>query len=1165
MRRKFLVLSAVALLAVAGHTASGAATTGPSAPTPRFAAGAVPGLSTLGATGWKVLSSATAGQGGQQISTPGFDTAGWLPVTPDDAGAPGTEITALLQNGKCPNVFFADNMKTCFGTQKKIGPETVPQFMVPWWYRTDFTPGLQSGQTASLVVNGIVGQADVWVNGKEVATQATVTGAYTRFTFDVTSLMLTGTNSVALEVYPNDPAKMLTLDDVDWNQIPPDNNTGIQFPVQLDVASALGVGNAHVVPDTSADLSSSALTVKADVTNNSAASQTGSVTATVTPPSGAGPPIVVQQPVTVAAHATQTVSLTPGQNPGLTIAHPQIWWPYQLGAQPLYTLDTVIVQGGVATGSTHETFGIRTVTSALVGKSAGAPNGVRSFSVDGRPVVIRGGGFAEDLFLRYSSSGIARQIALMKNLGINLVRIEGHFFPDDFYQQMDAAGIMVDSGFQCCDAWENDSPSAADLAVRKLSSLTIAQHERNHPSVMSFSWSDNAPGAAEEAGTIDAFAQAGFAVPLIASAEYNSSPKLGASGEKEGPYDYVPPNYWYDTSHFDKSDSTLTNAGGSWGFDSEQSAGNTVPTQDSISRFLSASDQAALWQNPGFNQYHANYEAGHGGYKFGTLFVFDQALTSRYGTWSDLGGYVEEAQVQNYENTRAQFEAFVDHSTNAAAPSTGTVYWQVNKGWPTVLWDLYNYDGDQAGSFFGAKKANGTLHALYALDNNTVTLDNLGGTTQNGLTVESKVYDTAGTLLDDQQAAGLTLNSQQVRNAVLTPKVPAATTPPAAAKTYFVELLLRQGNAVVDRNVYWQSTQQDVVNWASTLGNPQASMTQYANLQALKSLPQSTVGAVASTRSQPGPDGADTVSTVTITNTSKTPAVGFFLRADVRRGNPDGTEQPGDNQVSSGLWDDNDVTLWPGESQTLNVTYRAADLHGATPVISLSGWNAAKVDVPAAGGAGAAPATPVDPTASATSGSTIEVGWTEPAGADPAVSYRVYEGATVVAASTTTSATVSGLAAGSTHAFTVTALDAAGHESPPSAPVTATTPGGGTVSVTITKTADTGSTYTDTATITNNSGSAVNGWNLQFDLVGRMTVTSATGATVTSNAHHWTLTSIASDAAIPVGASIAVRFGGGYTRGKGYQPPVNVTFTGQSALGGAPSASTPARTRFRPV
>ena len=80
---------------------------------------------------------------------------------------------------------------------------------------------------------------------------------------------------------------MFTLDDVDWNQIPPDNNTGIQFPVQLAVDGALSDGNARVVENNAANLSSSALTVKADVTNNTTASQTGTVSATITPPAAA--------------------------------------------------------------------------------------------------------------------------------------------------------------------------------------------------------------------------------------------------------------------------------------------------------------------------------------------------------------------------------------------------------------------------------------------------------------------------------------------------------------------------------------------------------------------------------------------------------------------------------------------------------------------------------------------------------------------------------------------------------------------------------------------------------------------------------------------------------------------------------------------------------------
>ncbi|MFC1416666.1 hypothetical protein [Streptacidiphilus cavernicola] len=102
----------------------------------------------------------------------------------------------------------------------------------------------------------------------------------------------------------------------------------------------------------------------------------------------------------------------------------------------------------------------------------------------------------------------------------------------------------------------------------------------------------------------------------------------------------------------------------------------------------------------------------------------------------------------------------------------------------------------QAGSFFGAKKANEPLHALYTQDNGTVALDNLGSATQSGLSVQAKVYSLAGAVLDDRTVSGLSLTGQQVRNAVITPKVPAAPSSPAQA--YFVELTMRQGGATTN-------------------------------------------------------------------------------------------------------------------------------------------------------------------------------------------------------------------------------------------------------------------------------------------------------------------------------------------------------------------------------
>src|SRR5262249_55952612 len=76
--------------------ASGPAVTGQTTPA------RASGIANLGAGGWRVAGSATATAPGSQISSPSFDASSWLRVRNDDADAPGTEVEALLQNGRCP-------------------------------------------------------------------------------------------------------------------------------------------------------------------------------------------------------------------------------------------------------------------------------------------------------------------------------------------------------------------------------------------------------------------------------------------------------------------------------------------------------------------------------------------------------------------------------------------------------------------------------------------------------------------------------------------------------------------------------------------------------------------------------------------------------------------------------------------------------------------------------------------------------------------------------------------------------------------------------------------------------------------------------------------------------------------------------------------------------
>lgn len=1067
---------------------------------------------------WLVQSSAIATGSGADISAPGFHATGWLPETTDDAGGGLTEIGALTQNGQrapgaqdntcsSDSIFFSHNMLNCFGQGSVRDAPANQPFTVPWWFRTDFqTPsGFNPPRNAQLIINGVVGQADVWVNGQEVATQQTVMGDYAQYTFDIGKLLSPPgqPNSLALEVSPNNPRAMLTLDTVDWNQPAPDNNTGIQFPVQIDYYGALQLNNAHVVEDNASDMSSSRLTVKGDVTNSTGSSQSATVSATVKDPQGK-PISTLNQTVTVAPDSTQTVVFDPASNPSLAIDHPQLWWPYQMGGQPLYSMAMSVAQHGAASDTAPtQKFGIRTVTTFLTGASDLAPDGVRWFAVNGKRFVWRSGGWSEDLFLRYSAKDTASQIALIKSMGLQGIRTEGKEMPENFYQQFDKAGLIIDGGFQCCDRWEASSSnpySAQDLHVIYLSALHIGQRLRDHPSVFNYSWSDNQPSTDQEQASLQGFSDADFHEPIIASAEYKSTPTLGPSGEKEGPYNWAPPSYWYDTTNFRPTDSSRTNVGGSWGFDSEASPGHTVPTLDSLNRFLSASDLAQLWQNPNAQIYHTDPDGSNN--NFGGLQNEDKALTARYGPWTPnpttatgdttsgsttisnvsltsglnstflvgepingpgiapgttiasltlaaatgnisagsntitnvnvtagtfsagqqitsiaspnpfpggstitsingstwtiskpaivngtsisggpasltlsqpatatasgaalsgpapvalsgseglgLGQWVEESQALNYETQRAIFEAFIDHSTNSPTPSTGLDYWQLNKGWPTLLWALYNNDYDQPGSYFGAQKANQTLHALYAYDNNTVTVDNLSGTTQSGLSVESKVHALDGSVLDDQTTSNIALPSQGVHNAVITPNVPAGTTPPEPAKTYFIELILRQDGNIVDRNVYWLSTQNDI---SIPNGAASPATTQYADMTQLQSLPRATVAAKTAT----GGTGNDRFTDVTLTNIGNT--VAFLLRADLRHNCPDsqcprvGPLSLPDNEILPVTYSDNDITLWPGESQTIRITYSQSQVNGQAPVVSISGWNLPGTTVPASAAA----------------------------------------------------------------------------------------------------------------------------------------------------------------------------------------------------------------------
>ncbi|MER6422990.1 exo-beta-D-glucosaminidase [Streptomyces sp. NPDC001137] len=858
---------------------------------------AAPGSATA-LTGYTIQSTAKVSDPPADISSPGYPATGWYP-----AGPRSTVLAALLANGVYADPFYSTN-------QQKI-PKA--DFQVPWWYRSDFTVADTSGRT-SLDLSGVISAADVYVNGHQVATAQDVTGAYTHHELDVTSLVRSGTNTVAFRIRPNDPDKNLTMGWIDWLQPPPDENMGIVRDVLVRRGGPVALRDAHVVTRLDVpSLASADLTVKAQARNDSGEP----VTTTVLGSIGT---TAFEKTLTLAAHETRTVSFTPSDVPGLHLTSPKVWWPAGMGGQPLYDLKLTASVSGTVSDTAQQTFGIRDVQAPL------NSDGARQYRVNGRRLLIKGGGWSPDEFLRWDRTYVEDRLKYALDLGLNTIRLEGHLEPDEFFDLADRYGILTLPGWECCDKWEgqvNGSESgekwtAADYPVAKASMAAEAARLRDHPSVISFLvGSDFAPDATIEKNYLDALKADDWPVPVVAAASDKSSPQLGSSGLKmTGPYDWIPPNYWY-----------AKREGGATGFNSETSAGPDIPTLDTLRRMMTPAELDTLWKNPNAKQYHRSPSS-----TFGTLKLYDDALTGRYGAPKSLTDYVRKAQLAQYENVRAQFEAYGRNATDSSKPSTGVVYWMFNSGWTSLHWQLMDRYLDQGGAYFGAKKANEPLHVQYSYDDRSVVVVDNRHSAASGLTVRATLFDPDGTQKYDRTVTGVKVGGDGAHSTALT--LPASV--PGLATTYLVRLTLSDSSGrEISRNVYWLSSRPDTLDWARTdwYYTP---TTSYADLTGLGAMPQIPVAATASTDTS----GATATTTVTLRNTGsgKTPALFTDVHLVDAQGKP----------VLPVEWSDNEVGLWPGETVTLTATYRTADLHGSAPRVRVSGWNTPERTVPAA-------------------------------------------------------------------------------------------------------------------------------------------------------------------------------------------------------------------------
>ena len=849
---------------------------------------------------WQIQSSAKAQEGGAEISSAGFSTHGWYPVS-----GRATVMAGLLENGKYENVFYSDNLRA---VEEPDASGTM--FVIPWWYRTEFTvaDGAPTLHTF-LRINGMIPSADVWLNGKRIAEKAVIAGAYPVHELDVTRWVHAGANTLALRVYPGDPRTSLSIGWVDWNPTPPDNNMGPWRGVDILRTGPIQIRFPQVTSTLSLpDLARAALTVKAEVRNLDASAHDATITGLV-----AG--VSLRRTIHLAPGETQTVSFSPKSDPALNLSHPQVWWPVGMGAHPLYRLEMKAAVDGAISDQAGATFGIRSVSSHLT------QQGYSQFVINGKPVLIRGAGWAPDMFLRDDPKRMEAEFSYILNLGLNTIRSEGKLEDARFYDLADREGIMILAGWECCDKWESQAKTggepwdASDEKVAAASMASEARLLRNHPSVIGFLiGSDNAPPPAIAKMYVDTLHAEDWPLPIIAAATPQGTAETGPSGMKmDGPYGWVPPAYWY-----------ADKLGGAFGFDSEVSAGASIPLLDDLTRMLSPQELETLWKYPEVRQYHASAAWS----VFASIAPFDIALAKRYGAPRSLEDYVAKSQLENYDNVRAQFEAFNAHM-DAAKPSTGVIYWMLNNAWPSLHWHLYDYFLNPAGAYFGARIANEPVHIQYSYDTRAIMLINHTLTTEHGLRATIRVRNLDGSVIHEKHLQDINLAGNGARQLTVLPSLTGL------SRTYFIELELSSAKGkAISRNVYWLSTQTDELDWdhSNWYLTP---VSRYADLTPLQSLPRATSDIQAAQRHE----GADTIATVTLTVPSSSGVVALFQHVVIR-------QSAGGSPVLPVLWSDNDVTLWPGESVTLTARFATPD--SGTLAVEVTGWNVPTRSVPLA-------------------------------------------------------------------------------------------------------------------------------------------------------------------------------------------------------------------------
>jgi beta-mannosidase len=384
---------------------------------------------------------------------------------------------------------------------------------------------------------------------------------------------------------------------------------------------------------------------------------------------------------------TDKIAVVPGENlvtHNLAIRNPKLWWPNGQGAQPLYTLET-IVDGE----TTSRKLGLRKLEWVIEKDEIDHSFKVR---VNGRDITMMGANWIPNDAIpsRITPAAVRDVLESAKAVNMNMIRVwgGGQYEPDFFYELCDELGLLIWHDFMfSCMPYPSDRPFLESVKTEITQQVRRLQH---HASIALWCGDNECIGSLnwypETIANRDRFVANydrlnSMLAEIVADEDetrrfWPSSPSLGYMDFSDGWHSDTRGDthfwqVWHEAAPFERARDVNPRFASEFGFQSFASMNVVESFTDPADRNPSSPVMETHQRNDGGNA------------------RILETMTRYFRFPKDFEAMVFLSQIQQ----GLAIKTAIEYWRSTKPRCMGTLYWQINDTWPVHSWASLDYGG----------------------------------------------------------------------------------------------------------------------------------------------------------------------------------------------------------------------------------------------------------------------------------------------------------------------------------------------------------------------------------------------------------------------------------------------------------------------------------------